>query len=144
VTRPPLTHYQQSFVLELDRDRHIMSEEATSQDAIMPLPAETRPDVTESMPATEKVEAPVESATDPIEQAKEVAPAVKVAPVPAVEVALVEKGMTDLLFPVTIFRMLNSKFLVFNRARKHNRQTTQLQRTTRTCNHPRRQRRRNE
>jgi hypothetical protein len=103
-----------SFALELDRDRLIMSEEATSQDAIMPAPAETRPEVTESMATAEKVEAPVEKTTsvDPIEPPKDVAP------LPATEVALeqpvaptptepeaeplVEKGMIKSLFPTTI------------------------------------------
>lgn len=88
-----------------------MAEEAMSQDAILPAPVETRPEVPESMETTEKDESAAENSTsaDPTEP-KEVAPAPTmevaleqpVVPAPAELEPLVDKGMTDFLFSITI------------------------------------------
>jgi hypothetical protein len=70
----------------------MMAEEATSQDAIVPAPAETRAEVTDSMDISEKIEPMAENTTsaDPAETKEPVAPA------PTMEVnALVEPAPTE-------------------------------------------------
>ncbi|KAG0650649.1 hypothetical protein D0Z07_2721 [Hyphodiscus hymeniophilus] len=56
-----------------------MAEEPTSQEAVLPVPVETRLEISEPIPAIEKTESAVEDTTvvDPVDPSKEVAPAPK-------------------------------------------------------------------
>jgi hypothetical protein len=80
-----------------------MAEEPTPQDATLPAPVETRSEVTESKPTSEKVESAVENSAsaDPIETPNDVAPAptmdvaadLPVAPAPTEPEPSITKGM---------------------------------------------------
>jgi hypothetical protein len=86
-----------------------MAEEPTAQEAVLPAPIETRPEVNDSAPSAEKVESTVESikSADPLEPPKEVAQVLAlavdvelpVAPVPAEPEPLLEKGVIGHLLP---------------------------------------------
>ena len=87
-----------------------MAEEPTSQQAFLPAPVETRPELSESTSTTEKVESIVENSAvaDPIEPLKEVAAAPTigvgleqpVASVPAEPEPVAEKRMSKFPLPV--------------------------------------------